>query len=245
MRPEHMPALKGKDANRFIKQDKKPLKSEQKQHLKKCLETYTKNPIKQNSISCFMPTNRIDFEKIKLRKLDLSDDLSDFARARNLLSHNSHNRNNNRHTNHTKKQGGYPVLVKISRNSMITHRIRKLRANVEINTQNLRENSLERPQRTLQHGKNLAKNENGKLKQRQTWTRIAAYIAQITNSGAHGFDERQIDEDLNKLEKLINETTTKKNKTKKPGKNYRNPILHDSTKLTRLNETRLPVIPKS
>lgn len=93
---------------------------------------------------------------------------------------------------------------------MITHRIRKLRANVEINTQNLRENSLERPQRTLQHGKNLAKNENGKLKQRQTWTRIAAYIAQITNSVAHGFDERQIDEDLNKLEKLINETTTKK-----------------------------------
>jgi len=46
MRPEHMPALKGKDANRFIKQDKKPLKSGQKQHLKKCLETYTKNPIK-------------------------------------------------------------------------------------------------------------------------------------------------------------------------------------------------------
>jgi len=26
-----------------------------------------------------MPTNRIDFEKIKLRKLDLSDDLSDFS----------------------------------------------------------------------------------------------------------------------------------------------------------------------
>jgi len=121
---------------------------------------------------------------------------------------------------------------------MITRRIRKLRANVEINTQNLRENALAN-QRTLQHGKNLAKNENVTLEQRQTWTRIAAYIAQIANSVAHGFDGRQIDEDPNKLEKLINETTTKKNKTKKLEKNYRNPILHDSTKLTRLNENKV------
>jgi len=35
-------------------------------------------------------------------------------------------------------------------------------------------------------------------------------------SVANGFNERQIDENLNKLEKLINETTTK-NKTKKTG----------------------------
>lgn len=101
-------------------------------------------------------------------------------------------------------------MVKISRNNMITHRIRRLRANVEINTQNLRENALESLKELFNMAKNLAKNENVTPKQRQTWTRIAAYIAQITNSATHGFDERQIDEDLNKLEKLTNETTTKK-----------------------------------
>jgi hypothetical protein len=101
-------------------------------------------------------------------------------------------------------------LAKISRNSMITRRIRKLTANVEINTQNLRQNAPENLKELFNTAKNLAKNENIKLKQRQTWTRIAAYIAQITNSVTHGFDERQIDEDLNKLEKPINETTTKK-----------------------------------
>jgi len=57
---------------------------------------------------------------------------------------------------------------------------------------------------------------NLKLKQRQMWTRVAAYIAQIINSAASGFDEKQIDEDLNKLEKLINEATAK-NKTQKTG----------------------------
>ena len=46
MLPKHMPTLKGKDAEEFMKQDKKPLSSEQKAHLKKCLETYKKNPIK-------------------------------------------------------------------------------------------------------------------------------------------------------------------------------------------------------
>jgi len=42
---EHMPLLEGKDAEEFMKQDKKPLSSEQKAHLKKCLEIYKKNPI--------------------------------------------------------------------------------------------------------------------------------------------------------------------------------------------------------
>lgn len=46
MLPKHMPTLEGKDAEKFIKQDKKPLSSAQKKHLKKCLELYEKNPIK-------------------------------------------------------------------------------------------------------------------------------------------------------------------------------------------------------
>ncbi|KKL85942.1 hypothetical protein LCGC14_1949670 [marine sediment metagenome] len=46
MLPEHMPVLEGKDAKRFIEQDKKPLSSKQKEYLKNCLEIYEKNPIK-------------------------------------------------------------------------------------------------------------------------------------------------------------------------------------------------------
>jgi hypothetical protein len=43
------------------------------------------------------------------------------------------------------------------------------------------------------------------IKQRQMWARIAAYIAQIMNTIAQGIDERQLDQDLDKLEKLVNE----------------------------------------
>lgn len=35
--------LEGKDAERFIKQDKKPLSNEQKKYLKKCQEIYESN----------------------------------------------------------------------------------------------------------------------------------------------------------------------------------------------------------
>jgi len=47
------------------------------------------------------------------------------------------------------------------------------------------------------------------LKQRQMWARIAAYTAQIINSVASGFDERQIDVQLDELERLVNEAKTK------------------------------------
>jgi hypothetical protein len=48
------------------------------------------------------------------------------------------------------------------------------------------------------------------IKQRQMWARIAAYVAQIMNTIANGIDERQIDKDLALLERLVSETTAKK-----------------------------------
>ena len=39
--------LEGKDAERFVMQDKKPLTTAQKAHLVKCFEVYKKNPIKK------------------------------------------------------------------------------------------------------------------------------------------------------------------------------------------------------
>ena len=46
MLPQHIPTLEGKDAERFVEQDKKPLSKEQKAHLNRCREVYKQNPIK-------------------------------------------------------------------------------------------------------------------------------------------------------------------------------------------------------
>lgn len=47
------------------------------------------------------------------------------------------------------------------------------------------------------------------MKQRQMWARVAAYIAQIMNSIADGFDERSIDAQLDELERMVSEAKTK------------------------------------
>ncbi len=46
MLPRHVPTLEGKDAERFVEQDKKPLTTAEKAHLVKCRELYEKNPVK-------------------------------------------------------------------------------------------------------------------------------------------------------------------------------------------------------
>jgi ArsR family metal-binding transcriptional regulator len=46
-------------------------------------------------------------------------------------------------------------------------------------------------------------------KQRQIWMRIMAYIGQVINSISKSFDEAQISEDLERLEKLVNEAVAK------------------------------------
>jgi len=44
------------------------------------------------------------------------------------------------------------------------------------------------------------------IAEKQMWARIASYTAQIINSIAKGIDERQIDEDLDMLEEMLNKT---------------------------------------
>ena len=100
-------------------------------------------------------------------------------------------------------------MVKISRNSMLKNRIQKLRAEVRVDTQKLRNQAIENLQELFTLAKEQAQNQSVKLKERQSWARVAAYICQVINTIAVHFDERQIDLDLNKLEELINETTAK------------------------------------
>jgi len=100
-------------------------------------------------------------------------------------------------------------LVKISRNSMVLRRIKKFRRTIDVNTQKLRGKALESLNDLFDLAQANARNENLSLKQRQIWVRTAAYIAQIINSVASGFDERQINAYLDELERLVSEARAK------------------------------------
>jgi len=103
-------------------------------------------------------------------------------------------------------------LVKIPRNAMITRRIQKLRTEVKLDTQKLRNEAIQSLQELFAMAKSQATNPNLKPPQKQKWTRAAAYITQIMNTIAAALDNRQIDEDLQNLEKLVDEAAAK-NKT--------------------------------
>ncbi|MBS7646299.1 MAG: hypothetical protein QXL91_02515 [Candidatus Bathyarchaeia archaeon] len=116
---------------------------------------------------------------------------------------------------------------KASRTSMVKRRIAQLKEELKADTQKIRLKTIEQLQEIFNMASALAKGEvkyqteDGKpqkltLSQRQKWARVAAYIAQIINSVSNTFDERQIDEDLAKLEELINEAAAK-TKTQKAG----------------------------
>jgi hypothetical protein len=103
---------------------------------------------------------------------------------------------------------------------MIFKRLAELKETIRVDTQRIRGKTLNSLQElfdlavALAKGKVKTQNEEGvavkvTLKQRQMWARVAAYIAQIMNSVASGFDERQIDVQLDELERLVNEAKAK------------------------------------
>ena len=96
------------------------------------------------------------------------------------------------------------ISRKISRQNMIVRRVVKLKRGIKVDIQRMRGKALEALEELFDMAKNLAKNKG-----RQIWTRIAAYICQVINSVASGFDERQIDVQLDELERLINEARSK------------------------------------
>lgn len=92
---------------------------------------------------------------------------------------------------------------------MLKNRVTKLRAIVKTDTLNLRKQAIHSLQELFTLAKEQAQNPNIKPKERQDWTRIAAYTCQVINSIATRLDENQIDQDLNSLEELINEVQAK------------------------------------
>jgi hypothetical protein len=100
-------------------------------------------------------------------------------------------------------------LVKISRISMISRRMANLKERVKIDTQRLREDALNGLEELFKIARKMAQSKKMEIVQRQMWARVAAYIAQVINSVASSFDERQIDKDLDELERLIDEAKAK------------------------------------
>jgi phage terminase Nu1 subunit (DNA packaging protein) len=111
-------------------------------------------------------------------------------------------------------------MPKISCNLMFLRRVATLKQSIKIDTQELRSKTIRNLEQlfdlavTFAKGEIKTQTEKGKtvkvtLKQRQMWARIAAYIAQILNSIAAGFDEKQIDVQLDELERLVGEAKAK------------------------------------
>ena len=110
--------------------------------------------------------------------------------------------------------------MKISRKNNILRRVTKLRKAIKVNTQKIRKKTLNSLQEIFNLAVSIAKGEIDTqtvegvqvritIKERQLWARVAAYIAQVMNSIAEGFDERELDVQLVELEKLVNEAKAK------------------------------------
>ena len=101
-------------------------------------------------------------------------------------------------------------------NDVIARRIFQLRRRVKLDTQRLRTKTINRLDQLFASATLIASGQmkwqrvNGKeqlitLKQRQSWAHVAAYIGQIMGNLANSYDERQMDEDLAELERLVDE----------------------------------------
>lgn len=84
-------------------------------------------------------------------------------------------------------------------------RLEETKETLQVDTQLIRSKLLESLESQFEIADNFAKDETLKPKQRQFWMRISAYIGQVMNSLAKGFDEAKISEQLDELERMIRE----------------------------------------
>ena len=90
----------------------------------------------------------------------------------------------------------------------------KSKRRIRNDTQQLRENLLEDLKQMFTLAKKMANDKDTKAKQIQQWIRIMGYIGQVINSLSKSFEEAKALEQLERLEKMINETgDTQQNQT--------------------------------
>jgi len=115
---------------------------------------------------------------------------------------------------------GYHLLVKVSVNRYVTRRISTIRKDVEKDIRRLRRKTLKNLEEIFTMSSHVAKGEvkhqriKGKmaeitLRQRRRWLLVAGQTALMIKSTATKFDEQEINLQLNKLEKQVQEATNK------------------------------------
>ena len=109
-------------------------------------------------------------------------------------------------------------MVKVSVNRYVSRRIDKIRKNVESDVQKLRKKTLRNLEEIFMMSSRAARGKvkhqriDGKmvpvtLRQRRRWLLVAGQTALMIKSITTKFDEQEIDLQLNKLEKLVQEAT--------------------------------------
>jgi len=109
-------------------------------------------------------------------------------------------------------------LVKVSVNRYVSYRIDTIRKNVEKDIQKIRRKALKNLEEIFMMSSRVTRGKikhqriNGKmvpviLRQRRRWLLVAGQTALMIKSITTKFDEQEIDLQLNKLEKLVQEAT--------------------------------------
>lgn len=110
--------------------------------------------------------------------------------------------------------------MKIQPKIAVLNRIYRMRRIVRVDTQRTRMKLLDALEEIFNAASSIARGEiryqtvDGQplkitLRQRQMWAKTAAYTAQIMNSIAESFDEKEIDEMLDVLERAVHEAKVK------------------------------------
>ena len=112
------------------------------------------------------------------------------------------------------------MRYRLSLNSRVCARITQARRILHVDTQRTRKKLVVELEELFEIASSYARgkvqrvvDETGKTRpltiaERQFYARIAGYTAQTINSLTKGIDERQIDADLNRLEAMLNKTTS-------------------------------------
>lgn len=95
--------------------------------------------------------------------------------------------------------------MKVLRKIVVKRRLEKLRLIVKIDSQKLRSNLIKQLNDLFRISSDLARTRTDDMKERQGWIRVAAYTAQVMEQLTKGYDERQVDKDLEELARMVDE----------------------------------------
>ena len=100
--------------------------------------------------------------------------------------------------------------MKVSLSRKVLNRLEDSRAILHAGTRKLRSKLLRKLANVYEISNQIARNPNLFQIDRNRWTRVVAHTAQTMNCVTACFDEQKISSQLDELERLVNEATTKK-----------------------------------